>query len=175
MRRVVVTLLALALVTGCSAADASPQRSDGTRAVDAATQKADAALILTMYADINSAFAQSPSAGVAALIATQYPGDLADVDPVRCLSALAVATSATPSPGATTAAKPTLRRMTYTPRIATMAADPTFELTSTRVKGLHPRGRVYVTDIVMTDGGKPTIRSRHQVVLDGRAYQFTSC
>jgi hypothetical protein len=67
------------------------------------------------------------------------------------------------------------KRMTYTPRILTLAADPTFQLTSNRVTGLHPRGRVYVTDIVITDGGRPTIRARHQVVLDGRAYQFTSC
>ena len=36
-------------------------------------EKADAASILTMYADINAAFARSPTEGLDALIATQYP------------------------------------------------------------------------------------------------------
>jgi hypothetical protein len=178
MRRVVVVLVAAAMLAGCSAVGASPQPSASSTTADTATQKADAALILTMYADINAAFARSPSDGLTALIATQYPGDLADVDLARCLSALATSPTASPSPGATkatTPAKPTLKRLTYTPRIQSIEADPTFVLNSARVTNLHPKGRIYVTDIVITDGGRPTVRSRHQVVLDGRAYQFTTC
>ena len=56
-----------------------------------------------------------------------------------------------------------------------MEPDQSFVLNSPRVTNLHPKGRIYVTDIVITDGGRPTVRSRHQVVLDGRAYQFTTC
>jgi hypothetical protein len=196
MRWIVGTVLVAVLVAGCGSGDVGPRAVDTGQPVDAALQKSDAALILTMYADVNAAFARSPSAGVAALIATQYPGDLADVDPVRCMAALSTATAATPSPSTSRSRQPTKaarsaapkasatapttsgpmhKRMTYTPRILTLAADPTFQLTSDRVRDLHPRGRVYVTDIVITDGGRPTIRTRHQVVLDGRAYQFTSC
>ena len=51
----------------------------------------------------------------------------------------------------------------------TMALDPGYPLTSDRVTGWHPRGRIYATDVTITDGGRPRVRERHQVVFDGRA------
>ena len=44
-----------------------------------------------------------------------------------------------------------------------------------RVKGLQPQGRIYVTDVTITYGGKPRVHQRHQVILDGKAYQFSAC
>lgn len=51
-----------------------------------------------------------------------------------------------------------------------MALDPGYPLTSDRVIGLHPSGRIY-----STDGGRPRVHERHQVVLDGKAYQLSAC
>jgi len=56
-----------------------------------------------------------------------------------------------------------------------MTPDPKYTLTSYRVKGLHPQGRIYVTDVPITDGSKPIVHQRHQVILDGKACQFTTC
>ena len=42
-----------------------------------------------MYENINRAFKINPNAGLRALIATQYPGDRADVDFARCVGAIA--------------------------------------------------------------------------------------
>ena len=118
-----------------------------------------------MYSDITSAFQRKPDDGVRALIAAQYPGDRADVDFARCVSAIL--------PGAKTL--PSSKKVHFDPNILTMTPDSGYQLTSFRVKGLHPKGRIYVTDVVITDGGRPTVRHRHQVVLDGKAYQFSTC
>lgn len=32
----------------------------------------------------------------------------------------------------------------------------------------------YVTEVTINDGSKTTVRERHQVVLDGKAYQFSA-
>ena len=123
MNRLVVLGVVAVLLAGCSTAGAAPQSStpsatSGT--ADAAAQKADAALILTMYADINSAFARSPTEGLTALIATQYPrrprrrrpGPLpVGAGHVADHGAIAGATKATTPAGAT------LKRLTYTPPI----------------------------------------------------------
>lgn len=118
-----------------------------------------------MYADIDQAFQRKPDDGIRALIASQYPGDSADVDFARCLNAIV--------PGAKTL--PASKRLTISPNIATMSEDPGYTINSDRVKHLHPRGRIYSTVITITDGSKPITRERHQVVLDGKAYQFSSC
>lgn len=126
---------------------------------------ADAALVLDMYARITQAFSRNADDGVRALIASQYPGDLADVAFARCVDAIL--------PGAKTL--PRTKRMHFAPNILTMAPDPAYTLSSARVPHLHPRGRIYLTDVMVSDGGKPTVRERHQVVLNNRAYQFTAC
>ena len=56
-----------------------------------------------------------------------------------------------------------------------MTPDPGYPLTSDRVTGLHPRGRIDATDVTITDGGRPRVHERHQVVLDSRASQFSAC
>ena len=76
-------------------------------------------------------------------------------------------------PGAKT--PPSSKKIHYVPNILTMTPDPKYTLTSYRVKGLHPQGRIYVTDVTITDGSKPIVHQRHQVILDGNAYQFTTC
>ncbi|MEO6144741.1 MAG: hypothetical protein ABIP19_12245 [Dermatophilaceae bacterium] len=163
MRRIMAAAaVALMLTAGCSSADggnspAAPTTPD--------PQAADAKLILAMYADINAAFQRKPDDGVRAIIAAQYPEDLADVDFARCVSAI--------SPGAKTL--PKSKKMHFTPNILTTALDPGYKLTSDRVKGLHPKGRIYVTDVTITDGRKPAVHQRHQVILDGKAYQFSMC
>jgi hypothetical protein len=168
--------LLLVLVAGCSGSGKAaagktpdPSRSASVSPIPAPTptshQAADAALILTMYADIDQAFQLKPDDGIRALIASQYPGDSADVDFARCINAIV--------PGAKTL--PASKRLTISPNIATLSEDPGYTINSDRVKNLHPRGRIYSTVITITDGGRPTTRERHQVVLDGKAYQFSAC
>ncbi len=164
MRRIMLAAAAVALMltAGCSSVDggntsAAPRKTD--------PQVADAELIVAMYADINAAFQRKPDDGVRAIIAAQYPEDRADVDFARCIGAI--------SPGAKTL--PNSKKMHFTPNILTTALDPGYKLTTDRVKGLHPKGRIYVTDVTITDGRKPTVHQRHQVIRDGKAYQFSMC
>ena len=164
MRRMMAAAVALVFVTtGCSSGDSGTHAPATATAADA--QAADAKLVLTMYANINETFQRNPDDGVRALIASQYPGDRADVDFTRCVSAIL--------PGAKTL--PRSKRMHFVPNILTMSPDPKYTVTSYRVKGLHPQGRIYVTDVTITDGSKPTVHQRHQVILDGKAYQFSTC
>lgn len=100
-----------------------------------------------------------------AIIAAQDPQDRLDVDLARCIDAI--------MPGAKTL--PRTKKVHFVLSVATMTLDPGYTLTSDRVTGLHPRGRIYVTDVTITDGGRPRVRERHQVVLDGKAYQFSAC
>jgi hypothetical protein len=161
-RMMVVAALVVLLTAACSSGDGG----QGSSASTTTDQKAaDVALILTMYHDINQAFPYKPDDGIRAVIAAQYPGDRADVDFARCLNAIV--------PGAKTL--PSSKRIHMVPNVLTTTLDSGYTLTSNRVKGLHPRGRIYVTNVTMTDGGRPTVHQRHQVVLDGKAYQFPSC
>lgn len=45
------------------------------------------------------------------------------------------------------------RTAPFVTNILTMTPDSGYMLTSYRVKGLHPKGRIYVTDVPITDGG----------------------
>ena len=170
MRRISATAatLCLLLTAGCSSVtDEPPNPTARTSAVETTADPtwADANLILTMYDDINTAFQTNPDDGVRAMIAYQYPDDLADVDFARCVAAI--------EPGATTL--PPTKKLHFNPNITTMSPDPGYTLTSDRVKGLHPQGRIYVTDIAINDGSKPVVHQRHQVILNGKAYQFSAC
>ena len=118
-----------------------------------------------MYDDISRAFQRNPDDGVRAIIAAQDPQDRLDVDLARCIDAI--------MPGAKTL--PRTKKVHFVPNVATMALDPGYTLTSDRVTGLHPRGRIYATDVTITDGGRPRVHERHQVVVDGKAYQFSAC
>ena len=158
--RVAAAAVALMLTAGCSDGGNSPAAPTTTD-----PKAADAELIVSMYADINAAFQRKPDDGVRAIIAAQYPEDLADVDFARCVNAI--------SPGAKTL--PNSKKMHFTPNILTTALDPGYKLTSDRVTGLHPKGRIYVTDVTITDGRKPSVHQRHQVILDGKAYQLSMC
>ena len=164
MRRMTAAAVALVfVVTGCSSGDSGTHIPATATAADA--QAADAQLVLTMYANINQTFQRNADDGVRAIIASQYPGDRADVDFARCVNAIL--------PGAKTL--PRSKRVHFLPNIPTMSPDPTYTVTSYRVKALHPQGRIYVTDVTITDGSKPTVHRRHQVILDGVAYQFSTC
>jgi len=164
MRRMMAAAVALVFVTtGCSSGGTGNRA--GAAATTTAAQAADANLVLTMYSNINQTFQLNPDDGVRAIIASQYPGDRADVDFARCVNAIL--------PGAKTL--PRSKRVHFVPNILTMSPDPKYTVTSYRVKGLHPQGRIYVTDVTITDGSKPTVHQRHQVILDGKAYQFSTC
>jgi hypothetical protein len=164
MRRMMAAAVALVFVTtGCSSGGTG--NSAPAAATTAATQAADANLVLSMYSNINDTFQLNPDDGVRAIIASQYPGDSADVDFKRCVNAIL--------PGAKTL--PRSKRIHFTPNILTMSPDPKYTVTSDRVKGVHPQGRIYVTDVTITDGSKPRVHQRHQVILDGKAYQFSTC
>jgi len=168
MKRLMVAVALVPLLATACSSGAGPNNSTATgvsRSSATGSKATDADLILTMYSDITSAFQRKPDDGVRALIAAQYPGDRADVDFARCVSALL--------PGAKTL--PSSKKVHFDPNILTMTPDSGYKLTSYRVKGLHPKGRIYVTDVMITDGGRPTVRQRHQVVLDGKAYQFSTC
>ncbi len=39
----------------------------------------------------------------------------------------------------------------------------------------HLRMLAATTDVVINDGTKPTVHPRHQVILNGKAYQFSAC
>ena len=163
------------LAAGCSGRTAAPKTVGGAVAVPARPgaaaaarvdpSSADAKLIITMYDDISRAFQRNPDDGVRAIIAAQDPQDRLDVDLARCIDAI--------MPGAKTL--PRTKKVHFVPNVATMALDPGYTLTSGRVTGLHPRGRIYATDVTITDGGRPRVHERHQVVLDGKAYQFSAC
>ncbi len=162
--------ICLVVTAGCSGATDGQTASTtagppSAVATSADPTRADADLILTMYDDINTAFQANPDDGVRAIIASQYPDDLADVDFARCVAAI--------EPGATTL--PPTKKLHFDPNITTMSPDPEYTVTSDRVKNLHPQGRIYTTDIAINDGTKPTVRQRHQVILNGRAYQFSAC
>jgi hypothetical protein len=168
MRRLLTAVIVLAaLVAGCSSANRGNTGATSV-AMTSSTgdpEAADAALILTMYDTISTAFQRNPDDGVRAIIDTQYPADIKDVDFARCVAAI--------SPGAKTL--PRDRRMHFAPQLSTVTADAGYTVNSDRVKGLRPQGRIYETDVVISDGKKPTVRSRHQVIFQGRAYQFSSC
>ena len=160
--------LCLLLTAGCSGATdgrTDPPAPPSAVETTADPTRADADLIVTMYDDINTAFQTNPDDGVRAMIAYQYPDDLADVDFARCVAAI--------EPGATTL--PPTKKLHFNPNITTMSPDPGYTLTSDRVKGLHPQGRIYTTDVVINDGTKPTVHPRHQVILNCKAYQFSAC
>jgi hypothetical protein len=170
MATVAVVALVLALVTAaCTGgghggkSTTTPTSAAPSRTAD--PQAADARLILTMYDNINRAFQRNPDDGVRAIIAAQDPEDRVDVDFARCVNAII--------PGAKTL--PASKKLRFVPNIATMTPDSGYVLTSNRVTGLHPKGRVYVTDVTITEGKRPVVRARHQVVLDGKAYQFSQC
>jgi hypothetical protein len=169
VRTATVVGLILLTTAACSAKNgghqAAPPATATSSAAAADAKAADAELIVSMYADINEAFQSKPDDGIRALVASQYPADSADVDFARCINAIV--------PGATTL--PASKKLHFVPNILTMTADTTYTVTSDRVKGLHPKGRVYVTDVEINDGGKPTTHERHQAVLNGKAYQFSSC
>ena len=118
-----------------------------------------------MYQDINRAFRINPNAGLRALIATQYPGDRADVDFARCVGAIA--------PGGTSLPPSTLLR--FVPNTTKATADPTYIVTSSRVHNLRPKGRIYETEVTISLDAQTSVHARHQVILDGKAYQFSSC
>jgi hypothetical protein len=171
-RRTNIAALAICLILTAGCSGTTDRRIGSTTAVppsavgtSADPTRADADLILTMYDDINTAFQANPDDGVRAIIASQYPDDLADVDFARCVAAI--------EPGATTL--PPTKKLHFDPNITTMSPDPEYIVTSDRVKNLHPQGRIYATDIAINDGTKPTVHQRHQVILNGRAYQFSAC
>ena len=100
-RRNTMAALAICLLLTAGCSGANDGRTESTTAVppsavdtSADPTRADADLILTMYDDINTAFQANPDDGVRAIIASQYPDDLADVDFARCVAAI--------EPGATT-------------------------------------------------------------------------
>ena len=166
MRRMMAAAVALVFVTtGCSSGGNGNAAASTAAAKAAAAKAADTELIVAMYDSINEAFQRKADDGVRAVIAAQYPGDLADVSFARCVGAIL--------PGATTL--PPTKRMHYTPNVLTTSLDSGYTVNSGRVKGLHPQGRIYVTDVTITDGGKPRVHQRHQVILDGKAYQFSTC
>ena len=164
------------LLAGCSGrSNAAPKTAGGPGAVPTRPgvvgparidpSSADAKLIITMYDDISRAFQRNPDDGVRAIIAAQDPQDRLDVDLARCIDAI--------MPGAKTL--PRTKKVHFVPNVATITLDPGYTLTSDRVAGLHPRGRIYATDVTITDGGRPRVHERHQVVVDGKAYQFSAC
>lgn len=177
--RTLGAVLAAVLVAGCSggvsgrtgapaiegATAAAPTRPGAAALTRVDPSSADAKLIITMYDGITRAFQRDPDDGVRAIIAAQDPQDRVDVDLARCIDALL--------PGAKTL--PRTKKVHFVPNVATMTLDPGYTLTSDRVVGLHPTGRIYATDVTITDGGKPRVHERHQVVLDGKAYQFSAC
>ena len=127
---------------------------------------ADAALIAGMYARINIAFRQDPNLGVREIIAAEYPETTVDVDFARCVNALA--------PRAKTLPKGMV--LEFTPKMQTMAPALNYQVTTVQGKKVQPRGRVYSTVVSIAGTGiRPGDRDRHQVVLDGKAYQFSSC
>lgn len=130
-----------------------------------ATRAQDIALITAMYENINRAFKINPNAGLRALIATQYPGDRADVDFARCVGAIA--------PGEKSLPPSTSLR--FVPNTTKATADPSYTVTSARVHNLHPQGRIYETEVTITLGAQTSVHARHQVILGGKAYQFSSC
>ena len=88
-RLAAVTVLAV-LVAGCSS---TGRGTSGTPpAVTTSSvgdlEAADAALILTMYDSISTAFERNPDDGARAIISTQYPADSKDVDFARCVTAI---------------------------------------------------------------------------------------
>jgi hypothetical protein len=151
-----------------SSAGQSADTSTAAESADPSTAAATAAdtdLILTMYDTINQAFQRKPDDGVRAIIAAQDPEDRADVDFRRCVSLLAAGGKTLPAS----------KKYHFTPNVRTTQPDPEYTVTSAHVKGLRPKGRIYVTDVTITDGGKARVSSRHQVILNGKAYQFSSC
>lgn len=169
MRTTAVAVLIVLMPAACTAGKAdrhsTPASPAAAPATSAGVKAADARLILTMYADITRAFQANPDGGVRTIVAFQDPQDRADVNFSRCVSAIL--------PGAKTL--PASKRFHFLPNITTMKPDPGYTLTSGRVKGLHPKGRIYLTDVLIDGGGKPTVHQRHQVVLGGKAYQFSAC
>jgi hypothetical protein len=133
--------------------------------VSSHVQAADTRLIVAMYTNINRAFTVEPNAGLRALLATQYPGDRSDVSFGRCVNVLA--------PHAKVLPRTTTVR--FQPRVTTITADPSYTVTSGRVQNLHPKGRIYETLITISVGRQVSVHSRHQVILDGKAYQFSAC
>lgn len=148
MRRTTAAVVALVALVAAACSSGSGKSTPATTvprsAVPTATgpNAADAALILTMYDGITRAFQRNPDDGVRAIIAVQYPDDLADVDFARCVNAIV--------PGAKTL--PPSKKLLFVPKIASMMPDPGYTLTSDRVTGLHPKGRIYVTEVTITEG-----------------------
>ncbi len=169
MRTTAAAALIVLMTTACTAGKADRHTTAASPAAAATTsagaKAADARLIGAMYADITRAFQVNPDDGVRKLVAFQDPQDRADVNFSRCVSAIL--------PGAKTL--PASKRFHFVPKITTMTPDPGYTLTSGRVRGLHPKGRIYLTEVMIDDGGKPTVHQRHQVVLAGRAFQFSAC
>ena len=183
MRRILAAAAAIAMTTAaCSSAKSAkhtgPAASTaGTSAAATSTapvpgsstatgvSAADVALIVAMYDTINRAFHRNPDDGVRAIIAAQYPGDLADVGFARCISAIV--------PGATTL--PRSKALRFVAKVSSITPDPGYTLTSSRVRGLHPKGRIYMTQMTITQGRRTSVRVRHQVIRNGKAYQFSQC
>ena len=134
--------------------------------VSPAQQAADRFLIQVMYDKINNAFARDPNQGLRAVIASQYPDDREDVDLTRCARALV--------PGATSL--PPHFDLSFTPHWDSMEPDPGYQVTTFSGRQIQPRGRIYATLVgIAGNGVRPGDHQRHEVVLDGQAYQFTSC
>jgi len=87
MRRTMAAAVALVFVTTGCGSGGTGNRAPAA-ATTAATQAADADLVLTMYSNISDTFQLNPDDGVRAIIASQYPGDRADVDFARCVNGL---------------------------------------------------------------------------------------
>ncbi len=136
-----------------------------TRPGSAQVRPGDVALIFAMYRRVSHAFHRNPDEGVRAVIATQYPGDRADVGFARCVNAIA--------PGAKTV--PRSKSVTFVPKAKTTTPDPGYTVNSAHVHNLHLAGRVYTTEVTITQSGRASVHLRHQVVLNGKAYQFSAC
>ncbi len=143
---------------------ATTAQSSG-RSARSKVNASDIALIVAMYNRISEAFRRNPDDGVRAIIATQYPGDRADVGFARCINAV--------SPGAKSL--PRSASLRFVPNIASVMPDPGYTVTSDHVHDLRPSGRIYTTEVTITQGERSTVHERHQVVRDGRAYQFSTC
>jgi hypothetical protein len=152
-----------------SSAAGGPGNSTGSSAPAAPSRAelaADSALIAGMYAQINRDFRQDPNLGVRAVIAAQYPEAAGDVDYARCVNAI--------SPRAKTLPRGTV--ISFVPDLATMTPDPSFRVVTRAGKQLQPKGRIYSTVVAIAGTGvRPGNHDRHQVVLDGKVYQFSSC
>ncbi len=178
MRRLIAATLAITcLAAGCTSASAGKTTSASSTPVStpapttapvasgAEVPAGDVALIFAMYRKVSQAFRRNPDDGVREVIATQYPGDRADVGFARCINAIA--------PGAKTV--PRSMSVSFAPKAKSTTPDPGYTVNSAHAHNLHPAGRIYTTEVTITQSGRASVHIRHQVVLNGKAYQFSAC